>query len=101
MFMLRPLRFMASLVVLTRNMQQIKSLNNTGVYLTNSKEILKLRWFIKLIGIKIKWITIMKNKKFRIGIVGLTPGQSWAHFAHLPALEAQSDKFEITAVANS
>jgi predicted dehydrogenase len=43
----------------------------------------------------------MENKKFRIGIIGLTPGQSWAHFAHLPALEAQKDKFEITAVANS
>jgi predicted dehydrogenase len=43
----------------------------------------------------------MENKKFRIGIVGLTPGQSWAFFAHLPAIEAQKDKFEITAVANS
>jgi predicted dehydrogenase len=43
----------------------------------------------------------MENKRFRIGIIGLTPGQSWAHFAHLPAIEAQKDKFEITAVANS
>src|SRR5215203_4166527 len=43
----------------------------------------------------------MENKKFRIGIIGLTPGQSWAHFAHLPAIEAKKDKFEITGVANS
>jgi predicted dehydrogenase len=43
----------------------------------------------------------MENKKLRIGIVGLTPGQSWAHFAHLPAIAAQSEKFEITGVANS
>jgi predicted dehydrogenase len=43
----------------------------------------------------------MGNKKFRIGIVGLTPGQSWASFAHLPAIEALKEKFEVTAVANS
>jgi predicted dehydrogenase len=39
--------------------------------------------------------------KKRIGIVGLQPGQSWAAFAHLPAIEALKDKFEVVAVANS
>jgi predicted dehydrogenase len=40
-------------------------------------------------------------KKKRIGIVGLQPGQSWAAFAHLPAIYALEDKFEVVAVANS
>jgi predicted dehydrogenase len=43
----------------------------------------------------------MSNKPFRVGIVGLQPGQSWASFAHLPAIEAQKDRFQAIAVANS
>src|SRR5215207_7540505 len=40
------------------------------------------------------------TKKYRVGIVGLQPGRSWAAFAHLPAIRAQPDKFEATGVAN-
>ena len=41
------------------------------------------------------------NKKIKVGIVGLTPGQSWASFAHIPALRSLHEKFMISGVANS
>lgn len=39
--------------------------------------------------------------KIRIGIVGLQPGRSWAARAHLPALRALSDRYEVVGVANT
>lgn len=36
-----------------------------------------------------------------VGLVGLTPGRSWAAVAHLPALAHLSGDFEVTGVANS
>ena len=41
------------------------------------------------------------SDRYRVGIVGLQPGRSWASIAHLPALRAMSDRFEIAGVANS
>ena len=39
--------------------------------------------------------------RYRIGLIGLTPPSSWAAVAHLPALRALEDKYEIVGVANS
>ncbi|WP_028710501.1 Gfo/Idh/MocA family protein [Paracoccus pantotrophus] len=41
------------------------------------------------------------SAKIRVGIVGLQPGVSWAARAHLPALAALSDRFEVRGVANT
>jgi predicted dehydrogenase len=43
----------------------------------------------------------MTGQRFKIGIVGLQPGRSWAARAHVPALRALSDSFEIVGVANT
>jgi len=43
----------------------------------------------------------MAEQRFRVGIVGLQPGRSWAARAHVPALRALSDRYEIGGVANS
>jgi len=43
----------------------------------------------------------MPRHRFRIGIVGLEPGRSWAARAHIPALRALPDAFEIIGVANT
>lgn len=43
----------------------------------------------------------MAARRFRVGIVGLQPGRSWAARAHLPALRLLSDDFEIAGVANT
>lgn len=43
----------------------------------------------------------MTDKPFRVGIVGLKPETSWAALAHLPALRALPEDFEIAGVANS
>ncbi len=43
----------------------------------------------------------MAERRFRVGIVGLQPGRSWAARAHVPALRALSDEYEIVGVANS
>lgn len=43
----------------------------------------------------------MAGNRFRIGIVGLQPGRSWASRAHVPALRALADDFEIAGVANT
>lgn len=37
----------------------------------------------------------------RVGIIGLQPGRSWAARAHLPALAALGNDFEVAGVANS
>jgi predicted dehydrogenase len=43
----------------------------------------------------------MTERRFRVGIVGLQPGRSWAARAHIPALRALPDAFEIAGVANT
>ena len=43
----------------------------------------------------------MAQKRFGVGIVGLQPGRSWAAVAHVPALRALADDFEIVGVANA
>jgi len=43
----------------------------------------------------------MNEQRFKVGIVGLAPGRSWAARAHIPALRALSESFEIVGVANS
>jgi len=41
------------------------------------------------------------NKRLRVGIVGLSAERGWATTAHIPALRALSDDFEIAGVANT
>jgi predicted dehydrogenase len=41
------------------------------------------------------------GKRFRVGIVGLSAKRGWAAAAHLPALRALSDDFDLIGVANS
>jgi predicted dehydrogenase len=41
------------------------------------------------------------KRRFRIGIVGLSAVRGWATAAHVPALRALSDDFEIVGVANT
>ena len=43
----------------------------------------------------------MPGQRFKVGIVGLQPGRSWAARAHVPALRALSETFEIIGVANT
>jgi predicted dehydrogenase len=43
----------------------------------------------------------MSDRKLKVGIVGLQPGRSWAARAHVPALNALSDRFEVAGIANS
>ncbi|MCU1223838.1 MAG: oxidoreductase protein [Edaphobacter sp.] len=43
----------------------------------------------------------MTEQRFGVGIVGLEPGRSWAARAHVPALRALSDSYEIVGVANT
>src|ERR1700730_8180406 len=43
----------------------------------------------------------MTGQRFKIGIVGLQPGRSWAARAHIPALRALSESYEIVGVANT
>lgn len=46
-------------------------------------------------------MALMAQKPFGVGIVGLQPGRSWAAVAHVPALRALPDDFEIVGVANT
>lgn len=39
--------------------------------------------------------------RFRVGLVGLQEGRSWGARAHVPALRALSDQFDIVGVANT
>ena len=41
------------------------------------------------------------EKPFRVGIVGLSANRGWATAAHIPALRALSDDFELVGVANT
>ena len=43
----------------------------------------------------------MPGQRFKVGIVGLQPGRSWAARAHIPALRALSGTFAIAGVANT
>lgn len=43
----------------------------------------------------------MSTSPIRVGIVGLTPGRSWAAAAHLPGLALLPDEFVVIGVANS
>jgi predicted dehydrogenase len=43
----------------------------------------------------------MTGKRFGVGIVGVQPGRSWAARAHIPALHALSETFEIVGCANT
>lgn len=43
----------------------------------------------------------MNDTRFGVGVVGLTPGRSWGAIAHVPALRAVSDRFDLLGVANS
>lgn len=43
----------------------------------------------------------MTKKTWKVGIVGLQPARSWAARAHVPALRALGDRFEVAGVANS
>jgi len=43
----------------------------------------------------------MPSHRFKVGIIGLQPGRSWAARAHVPALRSLSDSFEIVGVANT
>lgn len=43
----------------------------------------------------------MADRRFGVGIVGLQPGRSWAARAHVPALRALPDDFEIVGIANT
>lgn len=43
----------------------------------------------------------MSKARFGVGIIGLQPNRSWASVAHIPALRALSDSFDIVGVANT
>ena len=43
----------------------------------------------------------MTRQRIGVGIVGLQPGRSWAAWAHIPALRALFDSYEIVGVANT
>ncbi|WP_424950330.1 Gfo/Idh/MocA family protein [Deinococcus sp.] len=43
----------------------------------------------------------MTEQRFKVGIVGLQPGRSWAARSHVPALRMLSEQFEIVGVANT
>lgn len=43
----------------------------------------------------------MTGQRFKIGIVGVQPGRSWAARAHIPALRSLSGTFEIVGIANT
>jgi predicted dehydrogenase len=43
----------------------------------------------------------MPAQRFGVGIVGVEPGRSWAARAHIPALRALPETFEIIGVANT
>ncbi len=43
----------------------------------------------------------MSGQRLKVGIVGLQPDRSWAARAHIPALRALSETFEIIGVANT
>jgi predicted dehydrogenase len=43
----------------------------------------------------------MSGRRIRVGVIGLNPGSHWAAMAHMPALAALSDDYEVVGVANT
>ncbi|WP_213776964.1 Gfo/Idh/MocA family oxidoreductase [Caballeronia sp. dw_276] len=43
----------------------------------------------------------MTHPRLKVGIVGLQPGRSWAARAHVPALRALPESYEIVGIANT
>src|SRR5690606_7327919 len=43
----------------------------------------------------------MTDKPIRVGFIGLNPGIHWAATAHIPALKALGDDYEVVGVANT
>ena len=43
----------------------------------------------------------MLKTRYRVGIIGLQPNRSWASVAHVPALRALPDLYDIVGVANT
>ena len=43
----------------------------------------------------------MPEQKIGVGIIGIEPKRSWGATAHVPALQALSDRYEIVVVCNS
>lgn len=43
----------------------------------------------------------MTDKKIRVGFIGLNPGIHWAATAHMPALKALPNDYEVVGVANT
>ena len=43
----------------------------------------------------------MNDQRIRVGFIGLNPGIHWAATAHIPALQALSDRFVVSGVANT
>jgi predicted dehydrogenase len=43
----------------------------------------------------------MEGQSLKVGIVGLQPGRSWAARAHIYALRALSESYEIVGLANT
>jgi len=43
----------------------------------------------------------MTDKPIRVGFIGLNPGVHWAATAHIPALKALPDDYEVVGVANT
>lgn len=43
----------------------------------------------------------MDTRRIRVGIIGLNPGIHWAAMAHVPALAALPDDYELVGVANT
>jgi predicted dehydrogenase len=43
----------------------------------------------------------MTHSRLKVGIVGLQPGRSWAARAHVPALRALPESYEIVGIANT
>lgn len=41
------------------------------------------------------------SKVYGVGIIGLQAGRSWAHLAHIPAINAQPEDFRFVGVANT
>ncbi len=55
---------------------------------------------VVIIAVELLYATDM-DKPLRVGIIGLSAERGWATAAHIPALHALSDDFELAGVANT
>jgi predicted dehydrogenase len=46
-------------------------------------------------------LNIMAAQRFNVGIIGVQPGRSWAARAHIPALRALPESFDLVGIANT